>query len=187
MEWKVVRTYSEYIYILKSQFHMRLHPQNNLTLKLFFVDLHLKLLLVKLLLFKLRQHYLLTIGGLFVIILENISGLLILGFSWPSFINIFVTLFGSLLGFYFGDPSAVSLFLRRNKQAFNSYKLETIFPEEWRADFKILQERWIKQNYSYQRIKFLTIKHIFHMFLGYIKIWIDNMWLPKNASTKEIE
>jgi len=66
-------------------------------------------------------------------------------------------------------------------------KLETVFPEEWQADLKILQERWMKQSYSCQKIRFLTIKHIFHMVLGYIQIQLENIWLPNNASTKEIE
>jgi len=66
-------------------------------------------------------------------------------------------------------------------------KLETIFPEEWQADLKTLQERWMKQNYPCQKIRFLTIKHIFHMGLGYIQIQLENIWLPNNASTKEIE
>jgi len=66
-------------------------------------------------------------------------------------------------------------------------KLETIFPEEWQADLKAFQERWLKQGYSCQKIRFLTIKHIFHMVLGYIRIQFENIWLPNNTSTKEIE
>jgi hypothetical protein len=77
--------------------------------------------------------------------------------------------------------------LLRIKATFNGCKLETIFPEEWQADLKTLQERWMKQSYSYQKIRVLTIKHIFHMGLGYIQIQLENIWLPNNASTKEIE
>jgi hypothetical protein len=73
------------------------------------------------------------------------------------------------------------------KETFNNCKLETIFPEEWQADLKTLQERWMKQSYSCKKIRFLTIKHIFHMGLGYIQIQLENIWLPNNASTKEIE
>jgi hypothetical protein len=73
------------------------------------------------------------------------------------------------------------------KETFNGCKLETIFPEEWQADLKTLQERWMKQSYSCQKIRVLTIKHIFHMGLGYIQIQLENIWLPNNASTKEIE
>ena len=73
------------------------------------------------------------------------------------------------------------------KKGFIADKLETMFPEEWQADLKTLQERWVKQSYSCQKIRFLTIKHIFHMVLGYIQIQVENIWLPNNASTKEIE
>ncbi len=66
-------------------------------------------------------------------------------------------------------------------------KMLSTLPEEWQADLKILQERWMKQSYSCKNIRFLTIKHIFHMGLGYIQIQLENIWLPNDASTKEIE
>jgi len=85
----------------------------------------------------------------------------------------------------------MSLLLRQSslltKKGLIADKLETIFPEEWQADLKALQKRWLKQSHSCQKIRFLTIKHIFYMILGYIQIQLENIWLPNNAYTKEIE
>ena len=61
------------------------------------------------------------------------------------------------------------------------------FPEDWQADLESQKERWIKQQYSSQKIKHLILKHLLHMIWIYIQIQIENIWLPKSSSTKEIE
>ena len=61
------------------------------------------------------------------------------------------------------------------------------FPEDWQADLESQKERWIKQKYPSQTIRYLILKHLLHMIWVYIQIKIENIWLPKSSSTKEIE
>jgi hypothetical protein len=61
------------------------------------------------------------------------------------------------------------------------------FPEDWQADLESQKERWIKQKYPSQTIRYFILKHLLHMIWVYIQIKIENIWLPKSASTKEIK
>jgi hypothetical protein len=61
------------------------------------------------------------------------------------------------------------------------------FPEDWQADLESQKERWIKQKYLSKTIRYLILKHLLHMIWVYIQIKIENIWLPKSSSTKEIE
>jgi len=90
-----------------------------------------------------------------------------------------------------GSVLLLAIFLLRKMRSATkdlfSIKLMLMLPRDWQANLQPLRKRWIKQSYSCQKIRFLTIKHIFHMVLGYIQIQFENIWLPNNTSTKEIE
>lgn len=178
---KVLRLYREYISI-------RLHLKGKLRLQLFLFDPRLELLF-----FGLRQWSInfQLVASLFALMQGIIILFLILILYphcetklwrdyFPSW-SLYLCFFSSLLNLLY------VLLLLRIKETFNGCKLEKVFPEEWQADLKALQERWLKQDYSCQKIRFLTTKHIFHMVLGHIQIQLENIWLPNNASTKEIE
>jgi len=163
---------------------MELHLKSELRLQLFLFDLRSKLLLLRVFI-----NFQLILSSISLIATLNILHFMLSMYDYifsigskPLLLNILLNIFWILFNLFLDKLP----FLIR-KITLNSYKLETILPEEWQADLKTLQERWIKQNYSCQKIRFLTIKHIFHMVLGYIQIQLENIWLPNNVSTKEIE
>jgi hypothetical protein len=67
----------------------------------------------------------------------------------------------------------------------NNYNFISVIPEEYQADLNALQQRWIRQNRSPRQIRYLVQKHLFHMILGYMKIQIQNLWLPNRNSTNK--
>jgi hypothetical protein len=66
-------------------------------------------------------------------------------------------------------------------------KMLSTLPEDLQAILEDMQKRWIKKQYSHQKIRYLTFRYLFDMILGYVKSQIENIWLPKSSSTKEIE
>jgi hypothetical protein len=66
-------------------------------------------------------------------------------------------------------------------------KMLSTLPEDLQAILEDMQKRWIKKQYSPQKIRYLTFRYLFDMILGYVKSQIENIWLPKSDSTKEIE
>jgi hypothetical protein len=66
-------------------------------------------------------------------------------------------------------------------------KMFSTLPEDLQAILEDMQKRWIKKQYSPQKIRYLTFRYLFDMVLGYVKSQIENIWLPKSDSTKEIE
>jgi len=185
MEWemKVLRFHRKYICQNQS---IRLHLKDKFRLQLFLFDPRLELLL-----FGLRQW---LIGFQFIVSLCPLM-LWIIYFlalildphceaKLPQLGREDFLLLGTFLGILLNLLNVLRLL--RIKKTFNGCKLGTIFPEEWQADLKTLQKRWMKQNYSCQKIRFLTIKHIFHMVLGYIQIQLENIWLPNNVSLKKL-
>jgi hypothetical protein len=194
MEWEViwvVWAYPKYIWM----HNMRLHLKDKLILDLFLFNPRLGLLFFGLRQWLIGLQVIFSLCGLIFGIITFLS--LILDPRWkaedvPLWLThllthlVFFTLPLQLLIFFYWWFLKMRTGIRKN-EVFNGFKLETILPKEWQADLKTLQERWIKQSYSCKNIRFLTIKHIFHMGLGYIQIQLENIWLPNNASTKEIE
>lgn len=93
--------------------------------------------------------------------------------------------------FKWGAVLFLAMFLSRKmgsatKELF-SIKLALMLPEDLQAILKDMQERWIKKQNSPQKIRYLTFRYLFDMVLGYVKSQIENIWLPKSDSTKEIE
>lgn len=66
-------------------------------------------------------------------------------------------------------------------------KFMFFLPEDYRGELQALRERWVKMNYSPQRIKWLNYKHIFLGFLCLIQVKIENLRLSKHGASKEIE
>jgi hypothetical protein len=66
-------------------------------------------------------------------------------------------------------------------------KILSTLPEDLQAILEDMRKRWIKKQYPPQKIRYLTIRYLFDMLLGYVKSQIENIWLPKSDSTKEIE
>ncbi len=77
--------------------------------------------------------------------------------------------------------------IQSDKKVSITNHLISSFPEDWQADLESQKERWIKQKYPPQTIRSLILKHLLHMIWVYIQIKIENIWLPKSTSTKEIE
>ena len=77
--------------------------------------------------------------------------------------------------------------IKSEKKVSITIHLISSFPKDWQEDLKISQERWIKQKYSSQKIRYLILKHLLYMIWVYIQIKIENIWFPKSDSTKEIE
>ena len=68
-----------------------------------------------------------------------------------------------------------------------SIKLMLMLPEDLQAILEDMQKRWIKKQYSPQKIGYLKLRYLFDMVLGYVKSQIENTWLSNDSSTKEIE
>jgi hypothetical protein len=85
-----------------------------------------------------------------------------------------------------GQKLVQYLIASEKKVSINSY-LISIFPKDLQAILEDMQKRWIKKQYSPQKIKYLTFRYLFDMLLGYVKSQVENIWLPKSDSTKEIE
>jgi len=77
--------------------------------------------------------------------------------------------------------------LKSTPKDFFSIKLVSMLPKDLQAILEDMQKRWIKKQYSPQKIGYLTLLYLFDMLLGYVKSQIENIWLPKSSSTKEIE
>jgi len=90
-----------------------------------------------------------------------------------------------------GPVLLLAMFLLRKMRSATkdlfSIKLVLMLPEDLQAILKDMQERWIKKQYSPQKIRYLTLVYLFDMVLGYVKIQIANIWFPKSVSAKEIE
>jgi hypothetical protein len=90
-----------------------------------------------------------------------------------------------------GPVLLLAIFLLRKMRSATkdlfSIKLALMLPEDLQAILKDMQERWIKKQYSLQKIRSLTLIYLFDMVLGYVKSQITNIWLPNDSSTKEIE
>jgi len=90
-----------------------------------------------------------------------------------------------------GPVLLLTMFLLRKMKSVTkdlfSIKLMLMLPEDLQAILEDMQKRWIKKQYSLQKIRYLTLLYLFDMFLGYIKSQIANIFLPKSVSTQEIE
>ena len=90
-----------------------------------------------------------------------------------------------------GPVLLLAMFLLRKMRSATkdlfSIKLVLMLPEDLQAILKDMQERWIKKQYSPQKIRYLTLLYLFDMILGYVKSQIANIWFPKSVSAKEIE
>jgi len=90
-----------------------------------------------------------------------------------------------------GPVLLLAMFLLRKMRSATkdlfSIKLVLMLPEDLQAILKDMQERWIKKQYSPQKIRYLTLVYLFDMVLGYVKSKIANIWLPNGIPTKEIE
>jgi len=84
-----------------------------------------------------------------------------------------------------GQKLVQYLIASEKKVSINSY-LISIFPKDLQAILEDMQKRWIKKQYSPQKIKYLTFRYLFDMLLGYVKSQIENIWLPKSDSTSAI-
>jgi hypothetical protein len=55
-------------------------------------------------------------------------------------------------------------------------KMLSTLPEDLQAILEDMQKRWIKKQYSPQKIRYLTFRYLFDMILGYVKSQIENIW-----------
>ena len=77
--------------------------------------------------------------------------------------------------------------LKIREEDFINKNLLSVLPEEWQAEFYVLQERLIKKKYSSFKIRRLTIKYLCDMYFAVVRIKIENFYFFNRSSKKETE
>lgn len=83
--------------------------------------------------------------------------------------------------------SQVICILKTKEKDFINKNLLSVLPEEWQAEFHVLQKRWIKKEYSGFKVRRLTIRYLSDMYFTVVKIKIENFYFFNRSSKKETD